>query len=147
VDRFQTAVAGKPAADVTVVSGDESAWAMPAAAWAARSGDPVLFVKKDSIPTPTRRALVAHSKPNIYLLGSTDVVSPSVENQLKKLGTVTRVAGSGKSAVQAPGNGAIQFARFDQGACGWGAVQPGRYYSLAKTSRPRAAAPRGALGD
>ena len=30
---------------------------MPAAAWAAKSGDPVLFVTRDALPAETRAAL------------------------------------------------------------------------------------------
>ena len=147
VDRFQTAVAGKPTPDVMVTSGDQSAWAMPAAAWAARSGDPVLFVKKNSIPGPTKRALAAHAKPNIYILGTTSVVSASVENQLKKLGTVVRVNAGGKNAVKDAVSGAVQFARFHQGTFGWNATQPGRNYSLASTSRPLDVAAAATLGS
>jgi ell wall binding domain 2 (CWB2) len=147
VDRFQTAVSGKPAPDVMVASADQPAWAMPAAAWAARSGDPVLFVKKDSIPAPTKRALTAHSKPNIYVLGTPSQVSTSVEKQLARLGTVVRVKGSGRNAIKDPVTGAVQFARFHQGNFGWNAVQPGRNYSLASTSRPLDAAAAATLGS
>jgi len=147
VDRFQTAVAGKPTGDVAVVSGEKAAWAMPAAGWAARSGDPVLFVKKNSIPAPTKRALVAHSKPNIYLLGSPAVISTSVEKQLKTYGgTVTRIKGDKKNPVKDPVSAAVQFTRFHQGGFGWGATQPGRNYALASTSRPLDAAAAAALG-
>ncbi len=147
VDRFQTAVAGKPTGDVAVASGEKAAWAMPAAAWAARSGDPVLFVKKDSIPTPTKRALVAHSKPNIYLLGTPSVISTAVQRQLRQYGTVVRIAGDKRNPVKDPVSGAIQFARFHQGSFGWGATQPGRNYSLASASRPLDAAAAAVLGS
>jgi len=147
VDRFQTAVAGKPTGDVIVASADSAAWAMPAAAWAARSGDPVLFVKKDSIPTPTKRALVAHSKPNIYLLGTASVISTAVEKQLAKYGTVARVSDDRSYRGNSPVNAAIQLAHFHQGAFGWGYATPGRNYALASTSRPLDAAAAAALGS
>ena len=147
VDRFQTAVAGKPSGDVAVVSGENADWAMPAAAWAARSGDPVLFVKKGSIPAPTKRALVAHSKPNIYLLGTPSIISATVEKQLGKYGSVTRIAGDKKNPVKDPVANAIAFARFHQGTFGWGATQPGRNYALASTGRPLDAAAAAALGN
>ena len=35
---------------------------MPAAAWAARSGDPVLFTGEDELPKPTAAALQAHTR-------------------------------------------------------------------------------------
>ena len=55
IDRFQSAAAGKPSPDVVIASADNPAYAMPAAGWAAESGDPVLFVTASGVPAPTRR--------------------------------------------------------------------------------------------
>ena len=49
--------ARRPSADVVLYSADSPEWAMPAAAWAARSGDAALPVKRDSIPAAVRKAL------------------------------------------------------------------------------------------
>ena len=57
IDRFVSAARGKPSADVVLYSADSPEWALPAASWAARSGDAALPVKRDSIPAPVRRAL------------------------------------------------------------------------------------------
>src|SRR4051794_14232270 len=48
IDRFVSAARGKPSADVVLYSADSPEWALPAAAWAARSGDAALPVKRDS---------------------------------------------------------------------------------------------------
>ena len=40
VDRFYSAARGRPSRDVILYSGDDADYAMPAAAWAARSGTP-----------------------------------------------------------------------------------------------------------
>jgi hypothetical protein len=143
VDRFQTAAAGKPTPNVLVASGEDAAYAMPAGAWAARSGDAVLFVKKGSLPGPTRAAILRHEKPNIYILGPESVISPAVEAQLRPLGrSVTRIA----KAVKNPVENAVEFAFFSRGGFGWSARQPGRNYSLANASRPADAAAGGTLG-
>ena len=42
---------------------------MPAAGWAAESGDPVLFVNPSGVPEATRQALLSHQQPHIYVLG------------------------------------------------------------------------------
>ena len=43
---------------------------MPAAAWAARSGDSVLFTRRDDAARPPPGArCAAHEQPNIYVLG------------------------------------------------------------------------------
>jgi len=57
----------------------------------AKSGDPVLFTHRDSLPAATRAAIAAHQQPRIYVLGPSSVISPDVTRELRKLGTVIRV--------------------------------------------------------
>jgi hypothetical protein len=139
IDRFVSSAKGKPSASVVVVSGDEPEYAMPAAAWAARSGDSVLLVERNSIPPPTRLALREHEKPNIYVLGPTSVVSEDVEEDLGKLGKVRRIEGP------TPVQNAIAFARYERGTFGWGVVVPGYNFTLASTDRPMDAAAAASL--
>ena len=40
---------------ILIASSEQAAYAMPAAAWAARSGDPVLFTGRDELPEADRR--------------------------------------------------------------------------------------------
>src|SRR3954467_8347848 len=94
IDRFFTAIRGKPSPHVIVASGEQAAYAMPAAAWAARSGDSVLFTKKDAVPRATMKAIGAHDKPDIYVLGPENVISKRVEERLKQLGTGRRGEGA-----------------------------------------------------
>ena len=141
VDSFQTAVTGRPTADVIVASAEQPAYAMPAAPWAARSGDPVLFVSRNAVPAPTRKAIVQHSRPNIYLLGPPTVISTAVEAQLRQLGSVTRI----QSKTPGPVANAVEFARFPQL---WNRRQPGAINStVASTTRPADAAAAAALGS
>jgi hypothetical protein len=129
---------------VIIASADKAPFAMPAAGYAAKSGDPVLFATRDSLPADTRTALKAHQQPKIYILGPTSVIGPKVETALRKLGNVTRV--SGPDPVQ----NAIAFARFSDGGFGWGVVDPG--HGLVFTSQgidpqnAAAAAPLSASG-
>ena len=51
IDQFQTAAAGTPSPDVVIASADNPAYAMPAAGWAAESGDSVLFVSATGVPS------------------------------------------------------------------------------------------------
>lgn len=144
IDRFQSAATGKASDRVIVASADAPAYAMPAAGWAAKSGDPVLFVHKDSLPDPTRAALVAHQQPRIYVLGPSTVISPKVTTELRRLGTVTRVGGPD------PVRNAIAFARFIDGPFGWGVVDPGHGLVFASAKRPidaAVAAPLSASGS
>jgi hypothetical protein len=142
VDRFQTIAAGKPTPNVMVVSGEDSAYAMPAAAYAARSGIPVLFVKKNQVPPATRQAIQQHGKPNIFLLGPPNIISVTTEKALAALGTVTRIGAKATNPVDS----SVQFTLFTQKGFGWGAVVPGRNYSLVNAARPLDAAAAAALG-
>lgn len=139
IDRFFSAAKGKPSANVVVASGERSEFAMPAAAWAARSGDTVLLTRKDTVPTATASALKEHNKPNIYVLGPREAISSKAAKELEKLGKVTRI--QGPTAVE----NAIAFARFERGRFGWGVVVPGYNLTLAATSRPLDAAASAAL--
>ena len=51
--KLRQTLSGERPAHVLLVSLEQPQLAMPAAAWAARSGDPVLFVHADSVPKPT----------------------------------------------------------------------------------------------
>lgn len=119
IDRFQAAATQRTTERVVVAPADAPAFAMPAAGWAAKGGDPVLYVQRDSIPAPTRAALVSHQQPRIYVLGPPSVIGEDVEKELRKLGTVTRIQGANPVA------NSIAFARFIDGPFGWGVVDPG----------------------
>ena len=134
IDRFFTAIRGKPSPHVIVASGEQAPFAMPAAAWAARSGDSVLYTKRDSVPRATTQAIAAHDKPDIYVLGPESVISKNVETALKKLGTVRRVDGA------TPVANAVALARYSRRNFGWGVTVPGYNFSLASTTRPLDAA-------
>jgi len=139
IDRFFSAARGKPSANVVVASGQQADWAMPAAAWAARSGDSVLLTKRMEVPAPTLDALREHPKANIYLLGPQSVISEKVARRLGRLGTVRRVQGP------TPVQNAIAFARYRRGGFGWGVVVPGYNFTVASTSRPVDAAASASL--
>jgi hypothetical protein len=134
IDRFFTAVRGKPSPHVIVASGEQSAYAMPAASWAARSGDSVLFTRRAAVPRQTIAAIRAHDKPDIYVLGPESVISPAVEKELEKLGTVRRVEGT------TPIANAIALARYSRRNFGWGVTVPGYNFALVSTARPLDAA-------
>ena len=144
IDAFQTAARGSSSDRVVVVSADDPAFAMPAAAWAAKAGDPVLFVHRNSIPPETKAALLAHDQPRIYVLGSPMTVSSKVVSALEKLGTAKRVGADN------PIDSAIAFARYIDPTFGWGVVDPGHGLVFARTDRPldaAAAAPLSVSGS
>ena len=130
IDAFQAAARGTTSDRVVVVGAGDPAYAMPAAAWAAKAGDPILFVDKDSVPEDTRAAIAAHQQPKIYVLGTKSTVSDKAMTALKKLGSPTRITGSGPAASS------VAFARFQDGAFGWGVTDPGHGFVFANSARP-----------
>ncbi len=152
IDRFVTAVAGRPSSDVVIASATRPAYAMPAAGWAAESGDPVLYVGDSGIPAETKQALLAHQRPHIYVLGPSSVIPDSTLSQLRRYGSVKRVGAS------EPAANSVAFAAYRDPACpygqpcahvpgsfGWAMRSPGHGYVLLNASRPLDAAASAAL--
>lgn len=135
------------ASKIIIASSDDPSFAMPAAGYAAKTGDPILFVTKDDLPPETRAALAALkglAKPRIYILGPSSLISPAVTRQLKRFGSVRRLGG------QDPVKNAIEFARYRQGEFGWGVSTPGHGMVFTRAGRPllaAAAAPLSAAGS
>jgi hypothetical protein len=127
---------------------------MPAAGWAAESGDPILFVSSTGVPSATVQALQAHQHPHIYILAPSSVIPRSVYRELAKYGTVNRISASDPSASS------VAFAIYRDPPCakgqpcahvpgsfGWALRSPGHGYVLLSASRPLDAAASAPLSD
>jgi ell wall binding domain 2 (CWB2) len=135
---------GEDPAHIVVAPLSRPDLAMPAAAWAARSGDPVLFAAEDELPKPTLAALKRHPDASIYVLGPSAAISSQTVRAISKLGNeVHRVSG------EEPVGNAIAFARYADGGFGWNVNDPGHGFVLARSDEPlnaAAAAPLSASG-
>jgi hypothetical protein len=143
IDRFFSAARARPSNDVVLYSAEDAEFAMPVAAWAARSGDAVLPVRRDTIPAPIVRALREHERPNVFVVGPEKVISKQVVDRLEKerlARDVNRIEGPD------PVENAIAFTRYEKGDFGWGVVVPGYNFTIASTTRPADAAAAAALG-
>jgi hypothetical protein len=144
VAKLRDALFGSAPDAVLVASSDEPEFAMPAAAWAARSGDPVLFTGAEKLPASTVAALKRHADVPTYVLGPPAAISDAVVGEIAKIDKrVTRVAGGD------PVTNAIAFARFLDGGFGWDINDPGHGFVLARADSPldaAAAAPLSASG-
>jgi hypothetical protein len=142
--RLRQQLSGAKPEHVLVTTSDEAEFAMPAAAWAARSGDPILFAQADSVPEPTLAALRRLRGVPTYVLGPTEAISAKALDEVRRAaGSATRVAG------EDPVSSAIAFARFAEGSFGWNINDPGHGMVIANASRPldaAAAAPLSASG-
>lgn len=141
VARIRERLVGAPA-HVVIASSDDPEFAMPAAAWAARSGDSVLFVQRDSVPAATIETLEELRNVPVYVLGPEDVISAKAERQIEQAakGPVRRAA-----AEDDPVANAVEFARYVDGDFGWNINDPGHGFVIASTDRPADAGAAAAL--
>ncbi len=159
IDKQRETLSGVKDPDhILVVSSKESDYAMPAAAWAARSGDPIVFADGSDVPEATLEVLERHPEAPVYVLGPDSVIAAKAVKTLA-------AAGGGSDEQQAdaaegerkvvrvgaddPVENAIEFARFVDGTFGWNINDPGHGFVIANTLRPddaAAAAPISAAG-
>jgi hypothetical protein len=126
---------GSPPQHVVLAPEDEPAFAMPAAAWAARSGDPVLFSGAKKLPAATLKALETHPKVPVYVLGPSTAISSGVVHEVAKVDKrVQRVSG------ESPAENAIALARYASGDFGWNVNDPGHGFVVARSDSPLDAA-------
>ena len=143
IDQLQAAAAGGPSDAIVVAPADRPEFAMPAAGWAAKSGDPVLWALEDSLPDETRRAIERHRRPRIYVLGPEEAISDRVLDELERLGRTRRISGPD------PVSNAIAFARYADSRFGWNVIDPGHglvFANVGRTLDAAAAAPLSATG-
>jgi hypothetical protein len=135
---------GSPPRHVVVASDESLSFAMPAAAWAARSGDPVLFAGRSELPAATAAALRRHPRTPIYVLGPSAAISSAVVLKIAAIDhSVRRVSG------RDPVSNAIALARYHDGEFGWDVNDPGHGFVVARSDSPldaAAAAPLSASG-
>jgi hypothetical protein len=135
---------GEPPAHIVVASSSRPDFAMPAAAWAARSGDPVLYAEAKKLPARTAAFLESHPKVPVYVLGPEAAISADAMKEIKGISKqVKRVAG------EDPVANALALARYRGGDFGWDVNDPGHGFVLARSDSPAdaaAAAPLSAAG-
>jgi ell wall binding domain 2 (CWB2) len=133
-----------PPDQIVLAPEDEPGFAMPAAAWAARSGDPVLFSGAKKLPAATLTALERHPKVPVYVLGPSSAISSGVVREAAKaVKKVRRVSG------EDPVENAIALARYSSGDFGWNINDPGHGFVVARSDSPldaAASAPLSASG-
>jgi hypothetical protein len=126
---------GSPPRHIVLAPEGNPAFAMPAAAWAARSGDPVLFSGAEKLPAATVAALRRHTQVPVYLLGPSSEISSDVFREVAKIDKrVRRVSG------EDPVENAIALARYADGGFGWNVNDPGHGFVVARSDSPLDAA-------
>ena len=134
IAQLRERLAGEPNA-IVVASLDEPAYAMPAAGWAARSGDPVLFTERDAVPEATVKALRRNDGVPVYALGPESAIS---EQAMKEIEHVA--PGAERVGADGPVENAIAFARYANDGFGWNINDPGHGFVVVNADRPLDAA-------
>ncbi len=116
IDTFEARFRGRYAYSVVVASAQAPAYAMPAAGWAAESGEPILYVNSTGVPAVTEVALRHHRRRrlHIFVLGPPSVIPDSVLAELRNYGRVERVGGADPAA------NSVAFAEYRYPACAYG---------------------------
>jgi hypothetical protein len=131
---------GSPPQHVIVAPSGEPAFAMPAAAWAARSGDPVLFSGAAKLPAATAAALRRHPHVPVYVLGPSSAISSQVFREIARIDKR-----AGRVSGEDPVANAIELARYSKGGFGWNVNDPGHGFVVARSDEPLDAAAAAAL--
>jgi hypothetical protein len=142
IDQLRQRLTRQEPQHILLVSSDQAGYGMPAAAWSARSGDPVLFTGRNQVPSATMAALRRHASASVYILGPESVISKDVVKQVGRVSaTVQRVGTTG------PVQNALSFARYSDGSFGWNINDPGHGLELANADRPLDAAAAASLAS
>jgi len=129
-----------PPEHIVLVSSASPAYAMPAAAWAARSGDAVLFVDRDTLPAATAAALKRYVGVPAYVLAPPSVVSDKAFKAIQKIAPQAK-----RISAADPVSSAVDFARYSDGEFGWNINDPGHGFVIANSDRPLDAGASAAL--
>lgn len=122
--------------NILIVSGEDYRYGLAASYWSAHMGDPILFVSKNNIPTCTLDALKKLQSINIYILGSPDIISTSVEqtlSSLPNLNFIDRISGSNFYEVT------VNFAKYKSpsGDFGWNKTsRDGHAFTFSSINNP-----------
>jgi hypothetical protein len=142
IDQLRQRLTKQEPQHILLVSSDRAGYAMPAAAWAARSGDPVLFAGRNQVPAATLAALRRHSAATLFVLGPESVISKTAVQQVGRVSAKVQRVGAGGEVQNA-----VLFARYSDGSFGWNINDPGHGLELASSGRPLDAAAAASLAS
>lgn len=122
IDEQGAGLHGSLSANVIVVGSESDyRWAMPAGAYCARTGTPVLFVNGNQVPAATITALERRNgRARMFVLGPAGAVSDELVAQLQRFGAVIRIEGGNYF------DNAVRFAEFRDPEAGFGWGRTGR---------------------
>ncbi len=104
--------------NIMIISGEDYREGLSTCAYAAHSGDVVLFSDRNQLPWFTRTVIQITENPNVFIVGSTNTISEKVEQEIRNLNVkfVDRISGTSPYEV------AVNFAKYQSpdNQFGWG---------------------------
>jgi hypothetical protein len=135
IEALRNKLLGNAPPHIVLAPESDPEFAAPAAAWAARSGDAVLYSGADKLPKETAGALSEDPKTPVYVLGPSSAISSDVVREVAKIGNpVRRVSG------EDPVANSIALARYASAGFGWNVNDPGHGLVVARGEEPLLAA-------
>ncbi len=94
--------------NIMIVSSENYREGLSSCAWAAHMGDVILLSTRDQLPSFTRKVINATKDAHVFIIGSTNTVSASVEQEIRglKVNFLDRISGSTPYEV------AVNFAKY-----------------------------------
>jgi hypothetical protein len=135
IEALRNKLLGDAPQHIVLAPEDKPEFAAPAAAWAARSGDAILYSDAGKLPKETAGALSEDPKTPVYVLGPSSAISSDVVREVAKIGNpVRRVSG------EDPVANSIALARYASAGFGWNVNDPGHGLVVARSDEPLTAA-------
>lgn len=105
--------------NILIISGEEYSEGIAATYWSAHHGDPILYVKRNTIPSCTLKTIRRMNAVNVYILGSIKTVSKDVEDSLSQLPNIKQLD---RIDGETPYDVAVNFAKYKDSKTnfGWG---------------------------
>lgn len=104
--------------DIIIISANDFREGQCVCSFAAHSGTTILFTEKNFLPCHTKKVIQSTYKPNIYIVGSYDTISNSIDEEIKRLNInfLDRISGEGPYEI------AVNFAKYrdQENQFGWG---------------------------
>lgn len=108
--------------NIMIIPSEDYREGMSACAMAAHMGEPILFASRNELPSYTRDVIQKTKNASVYILGSTNAISPHVEHEIGgrlNVKFVDRISGTNPYEI------AVNFAKYKspEGDFGWNRTQ------------------------
>jgi len=153
IDQYRATINSDHTDMVMIANENAPEFSIFSASWTAHAGSPTFFVTDNEVPEATKIALKRRAQDAfIYLLGSEDVISAEIADELARYGHVQRIPGTDPFGMSTGFAGYADFGpNFGYWVAktirmfGWGIAEAGHNFILVNPAQPEMAVPAGIL--